>query len=150
MLSVLPARSASAASTTPGDFSSLVGLNPDAVWVGDCYVEVGPTFDKFGAWRKVGGVRINCNSSYTWIEATVGTAYWNPTTQRSTMPGQQAVGVRYNTRGSGQGISGILRGGHACGGQNYYWRTEARIRTSRGTDTMVFSSWKLAPLNQGC
>jgi hypothetical protein len=150
LMSALPAGPASAASTTVGDFSSMVVPNPDKTWIGDCYVEVGPTFDGFGAWRKVGGVRINCGSAYSWIEATVWTAYWNPQTQRSTMVGQLGYGVRYNTTGSGQGINGILRGGYACGGQNYYWRTEARVRTSRGTDVIVLSSWKLAPLGQGC
>ena len=128
---------ASAASTTPGDFSALVPNNPQVGYLDNCKVEIGVVFDTFGRYRKIGGARVNCTSVHRIIKATVWQQYWNGSSAVNV--GASNVGARYNQAGSGNGVSGILRSGPVCGA-GYYYRTEALVQTEN-TGHYFTSNW---------
>jgi hypothetical protein len=138
---VLFAPPASAASATPGDFSSLVPVqNPYGLWVDDCFTEVGVVVDTvpYPNYRHVGGVRVNCRSTHSVIDATVALYYW--TGSRWVQYGNGTHGVRYNVAGSGYGLSGILRTPAYCVGslRSTSWMVGTTVRTER-TGSTFFS-----------
>jgi hypothetical protein len=147
---LLAPSSASAASSVPGDFSSLVANNPKPYTVDNCRVEVGVVVDTnaYPNYRHVGGVRVNCGTYHSVIDATVALYYYNGS--RWIQYGSSGYGVRYNQAGSGTGISGILRTPAYCVGglRAYYWMVGATVRTER-TGATVYSNYS-ADTQAGC
>jgi hypothetical protein len=132
----ISAPAAQAASTTPGDFSSLLWSSSARVYaVDDCTVELGWVFDSVPSpnWRHVGGVRVNCSSVHSVVDATVAMYYYNPGTGRWVQYGNGTYGVRYSSTGSGPGLGGILRTPAYCVGslRAYSWMIGATVRTDR-------------------
>jgi hypothetical protein len=132
-VATLTAPPASAASTQPGDFSSRVAPNPKTYWVDDCYVELGVVYDSvaYPNYRRIGGVRVNCNSRHSVVDATVALYYHNGS--RWVQYGSSTHGARYNSTGSGAGLGGILRTPAYCVGgyRAYSWMVGATVRTER-------------------
>ena len=132
-IATLTAGTAGAASLQPGDFSSRVKPNPKTYWVDDCYVELGVVYDSVAApnYRHIGGVRVNCNSRHSIVDATVALYYYNGS--RWVQYGNGNYGARYNSTGSGGGIGGILRTPAYCVGgyRAYSWMVGATVRTER-------------------
>jgi hypothetical protein len=132
-VATLTAAPADAASTQPGDFSSRVSPNPRTYWVDDCYVELGVVYDSiaYPNYRHIGGVRVNCNSRHSVVDATVALYYYNGS--RWVQYGSGTHGVRYNSTGSGGGLGGILRTPAYCVGgyRAYSWMVGATVRTER-------------------
>lgn len=133
-----PAR---AASTTPGDFSAYMTSVARVYTVDDCTVEVGWVYDSVASpnWRHIGGVRVNCATRHSVIDATVALFYYNGS--RWVQYGASAYGVRYSSYGSGSGISGILRTSPYCVGdlRRNYWIVGATVRTER-TGATVYTA----------
>ena len=139
---VLVAPAATAASATPGDFSSLTTrANPQQFVVDDCTVEVGVVVDAtpYPDYHHVGGVRVNCSSRHSVVHATVALYYWNGS--RFVQYGAGAHGVRFSTTGSGYGVGGILRTPAHCVGslRAQEWIVGATVRTEH-TGRTVFST----------
>lgn len=130
---VLAAPPAHAASTTPGDFSAYLTSSARVYAVDDCTVELGWVYDSVPApnWRHIGGVRVNCASRHSVIDATVALYYYNGS--RWVQYGNGTYGVRYNSTGSGFGLTGILRTPAYCVGtyRAYSWMVGATVRTDR-------------------
>ena len=145
------APSANAASTQPGDFSSAVSPNPQVSTVDDCTVEVGIVYDwtPYPNYAHIGGVRVNCASQHSVLDARVALYYW--TGNRWQQYGASNYGVRYDSYGSGYGLSGILRTARYCVGnlRSQAWRVGATVRTERTGET-VFSAWHVDPSGGGC
>lgn len=124
------AQSASASSYTPGDFSAYLVNNPRVTPVADCWTETGFTVSVVSGnnHRRVGGVRINCNLLHGYLAAHVYIYYRTPDGVWH-MYGSGTYGVRYNTYGSGSGISGILRTPEYCVGslRAYPWAVKAHV-----------------------
>jgi hypothetical protein len=141
---ILLAPAASAASTTPGDFSSVVSPNPKVFAVDDCTAEVGVVYDSvaYPNYRHIGGVRVNCRTVHSVIDATVALYYYNGS--KWIQYGNGTYGVRYNQSGSGYGISGILRTPAYCVGsyRAYYWMVGATVRTNRAGYTSYSSYFR--------
>jgi hypothetical protein len=116
---------------TPGDFSPYVAKSNYTV--DNCLVEVGWLYDTQLApnWRHWGGVRVNCATRHSWIDATVALFYWNGS--RWVQYGVSNYGIRYNQFGSGTGLDGILRTSQYCvsGLRQYYWIVSTTVRTER-------------------
>lgn len=137
--------------------SALTGndFNPNYKTIGyvdDCTVEMGPVVDPdyaYPTYRKIGGVRVNCNSYHSTIDALVEEAVyysgaWHYYTQ------YQNYGVRHNTYGTGYTLGGILRSVPFCFGTNnrgYYWSTVVRVRTEN-TGKWLWSTAAIDPA--GC
>jgi hypothetical protein len=121
---------ASAASYTAGDFSAAVNPNVRVFTVDNCTAEVGIVFDwtPYPSYAHVGGVRVNCSTRHSVIEATVALYYYNGT--RWVQYGSSNRGVRYSSTGSG---SGILYTPRYCVGSLRYnsWMVGATVRTER-------------------
>lgn len=85
----------------------------------------------FPNYRRVGGVRVNCRTVHSVIDATVALYYYNGS--RWIQWGASTYGVRYRQSGSGYGIGGILRTSEFCVGayKRYYWMVGATVRTER-------------------
>ena len=136
-MTVLLAPSASAASTYPGDFSSLIPNNPTSGWfVDDCYGDIGFVFDPHpaGGWHHIGGVRFNCSSQHSFISATVTIYWWNGSRW---VPAASNSGTKYNVSGSGYDISGILETPAVCAWEkSYSWMVGATVSTERATRTV--------------
>lgn len=132
-LAVASMAPAQAASTTPGDFSNVVRPNPLVSSVDDCTVEVGIVFDSrpYPGYRRIGGVRVNCASRHSVIDATAALYYHDGS--RWVQYGSGTYGVRYNRFGSGYGLDGILRTPPYCvyGYRAYSWMVGATVRTER-------------------
>ena len=145
------APAADAASTQPGDFSSAVSPNPQVFTVDDCTVEVGVVYDStpYPNYAHVGGVRVNCASQHSVIDARVALYDW--TGSQWQQYGVSNYGVRYNSNGSGYGLSGILRTPRYCVGslRSQAWKVGATVRTER-TGATVFSAWHVDPSGGGC
>lgn len=113
---------------TPGDFSPY--LAKSNYTVDDCLVEVGWLYDTISApnWRHWGGVRVNCATLHSWIDATVALFYWNG--YGWVQYGASTYGIRYNQTGSG---TGILKTSQYCVGglRQYYWIVSTTVRTER-------------------
>jgi hypothetical protein len=144
------AKPAAAVSTTPGDFSSLLRGNPNNYVVDDCRVELGFVVDStpYPNYAKVGGVRVNCNTVHSWIDATVALYYWNGTGW--VQYGSSGYGIRYNQRGSGLGLSGILHTPRYCAGaasRGLYWKVGTTVRTNRARGTTYGNVYQD---NSGC
>jgi hypothetical protein len=139
----LSAGSASAASTTPGDFSSKIAGNPNLTTLGNCIIETGVIFDSvpYPNYRKAGGVRVNCLTTRQKIEAVVTLQYWNGSTWASIgTPGSTTL-TYY--RGTGFGVNGIVRSTPFCvgvGNRGLYWRASAAVRTDQGTAVVATSA----------
>jgi hypothetical protein len=122
---------AGAASTTPGDFSSYIVNNPTVAYVDGCRAEVGIVYDSvpYPNYRHVGGVRINCSTWHSAIDATVALYFYNGS--RWVQYGNSTYGIRYSTYGSGTGIGGILRTPAYCVGsyRAYWWMVGVTVRT---------------------
>jgi len=129
----LLAPSANAASSSVGDFSSLLSPNVRTFYVDDCTAEVGVVVDsvRYPYYRHVGGVRVNCRTVHSVIDATVALYYYNGS--RWVQYGNGAYGVRYYQSGSGYGLGGILSTPAYCVGsyRAYYWMVGATVRTER-------------------
>jgi hypothetical protein len=129
---------AAVGSHTANDFSSYLPNNPLGGWVDDCYVELGFVVDTVPApnYRHVGGVRVNCRSYHSVVDATVAMYYWNGS--RWVQYGSSTYGVRYSSSGSGSGIGGILRTPRYCVGnlKTTYWMVGATVRTNRTGGTL--------------
>jgi hypothetical protein len=142
---------ANAASSTVHDFSSLVANNPKAWTVDNCRVELGIVVDSvsYPNYRHVGGVRVNCSSVHSVIQATVALYYW--TGSRWVQYGNGTFGARYGQAGSGTGISGILRTPAYCVGslRTAYWMVGATVQTER-TAATVYSNTSRALDGSGC
>ena len=123
-------QSASASSFTPGDFSAYLVNNPRVTPVADCSTQTGFTVSVVSGvgYRRVGGVRINCNLFHGYLAAHVYIYYRTPDGVWH-MYGSGTYGVRYNTYGSGWGISGILRTPEYCVGtlRAYPWAVKAHV-----------------------
>ena len=135
---VLLAPAANAASTQPGDFSSVVGPpNPYYIWVDDCYVDFGWVFDNRTpqTYRHIAGVRVNCSSRHSVIDATVAMYYSNGSSWVQYGTGTRVV--RYDTAGSGSGIGGIVQSPAYCVGpyRAYSWIVGVTVRTERSGRT---------------
>jgi hypothetical protein len=146
----LLASSAQAASTTPGDFSSYITDNPTIGYVDDCTVEVGPVVDSVPApdYRKIGGVRVNCDSVHSVINATVWEQYWDGSEWVDW--GDNSVRNGYDETGSGLDESGILSSPPSCSpdpGYPYAWRTAALVQTEND-GAYVYSAEKVD--SSGC
>jgi plastocyanin len=125
------APAAEAASTAGGDFSSFFNPNVNVFWVDDCRVEVGIVVDWAPAatgWHHVGGVRANCATWHSIIDATVALYYWTGT--RWVQYGSSSYGARYGSAGSG---SQILYTPRYCVGSltATSWMVGATVRTER-------------------
>jgi hypothetical protein len=128
------APSAEAASSNPsytaGDFSAAVNPNVRVFWVDNCRVEVGIVFDwtAYPGYAHVGGVRVNCGSYHSVIDATVALYYYDGA--RWVQYGSGTHGVRYNSAGSG---SSILYTPRYCVGSLKYssWMVGTTVRTER-------------------
>ncbi|WP_127130485.1 hypothetical protein [Georgenia sp. SYP-B2076] len=132
---------ADAASTTPGDFSSVVAPNPLAYTVDDCTVEVGIVYDWTPApdYHHIGGVRVNCATTHSVIDATVALYYQDPSTSQWVQYGDGSYGVRYDSAGTGYAIpDSILRTTPYCVGElrGNYWMVGATVRTERTGGTV--------------
>lgn len=71
--------SASASSTNPGDFTSLLNGNPSIIDQYGCKDETGIVVDPappYNGWRHIGGVRISC-AYYHVLSSDVQLDYWN-------------------------------------------------------------------------
>jgi hypothetical protein len=125
------APSAMAASYSAGDFSAAVNPNVRVFTVDNCTAEVGVVFDwtPYPGYAHVGGVRVNCGSRHSVIEATVALYYHNGS--RWVQYGSGVKGVRYNSTGSG---SQILYTGRYCVGPTLKyssWMVGATVSTER-------------------
>ena len=126
-------------SGVPGDFSPFYDIS--LRYVDDCTVELGPVFDSVPApnYRKLGGVRVNCNTRHSIIAATVWEMYWNGSSWVNY--GYSTHDARYNQYGSGYGLRRILRSPPTCfgtGNHGYSWITAALVQTER-TGMYVYS-----------
>lgn len=148
--SIATASAANAASATPGDFSSRVADNPQVYQVDDCTVEVGVVYDwtPYPSYAHVGGVRVNCASQHSVVDATVALYYW--TGSQWQQYGGSSYGVRYNSFGSGYGLSGILRTNRYCVGtlRSQAWMVGTTVRTDR-TGRTVYSAYHV-DTSAGC
>lgn len=126
---------ASAASGTPGDFSSLIpNVSVTTGWVDDCYVETGVVVDtvKFPDYADIGGTRVNCWSVHPWFEASVG-LWWSTSPNGPWTMASSNYGVRYNQSGTGYALNlSILRTGRICG-RGFYWAVTSTVRTERSS-----------------
>lgn len=152
-MAVLLAPSASASSTVPGDFSSLISGNPSAGWsVDDCYVELGFVFDPLPAstgWHHIGGVRVNCNSRHSFISATVAMYYYNGSGW--VQYGSSRYGIAHNVYGWGYGVSGILDTYAYClHGWRGKWIVGATVSTDRVTRTVYSQVPAVDPVSGAC
>jgi hypothetical protein len=147
---LLPAP-ANAASTVPGDFSSMIANNPKVWTIDNCRVEVGIVFDSvaYPNYRHVGGVRVNCSSVHSVITAIVALYYW--TGSSWVQYGNGTFGARYGQAGSGTGLSGILRTPAYCVGNlnTLYWMVGTTVQTER-TGATVYSNYSQTSDRSGC
>ena len=141
---------ARAASTTPGDFSAFLTSSARVYTVDDCTVEVGWVYDSVPSpnWRHIGGARVNCATRHSVVDATVALFYYNGS--RWVQYGASAYGARYNSYGSGSGITGILRTSAYCVGglRQDYWIVGVTVRTER-TGATVYTA-PVINTYQGC
>jgi hypothetical protein len=131
-LTVLPAPAASAASTQPGDFSSMVSPNPHIFYVDDCVVEAGWIYNRTRVdFLHIGGARVNCSTMHSVIDVTVAMYYYAGGRWIQYNSGTRAV--KYNTYGGGRGNDGIVYTPGYCVGslKAYYWMVGATVRTER-------------------
>jgi len=132
-LVVTMAPTANAASTSGGDFSSYFDPNVKVFWADDCRAEVGIVVDwapDATGWHHVGGVRVNCATRHSIIDATVALYYWSGS--RWVQYGSSSYGARYSSTGSG---SQILYTPRYCLNslisKSTWWMVGATVRTER-------------------
>jgi len=114
----------------PGDFSAAVNPNVRVFTVDNCTAEVGFVFDwtPFPNYARVGGVRVNCSTRHSVIQATVALYYHNGT--RWVQYGSSNSATRSNSTGSG---TSMLYTPRYCAGslRCNYWMVGATVRTER-------------------
>jgi hypothetical protein len=124
--------------------------NPYSFWVDDCYVEFGWVYGVPPPYyRHIAGVRVNCLSRHSVIEATVAMYYSNGSSWVQYGNGRRVV--RYDVFGSGAGIQGIVQSPAYCVGsyRAYPWIVGATVRTERLGGT-VYTQQPAKDPNGGC